>query len=340
MSCPRLVDYLTFKRITPFLTLQSRGCHCEGCLNNAPSEETRRQAVEMILDRNPHGFRPKIVSTGAGPGAGADGVGGFGVKAEGGGLGGEGEALKVEDGGGEMTRHQKGCHCKRSHCRKRYCECFQAGIPCTGAVWFAGCCGYDACGTCMGFVWLVYCMVDCDADSLHHKHNRKTKIGKCRCLECQNTEEWFIPGDSKPPPPPPSPVSHMAHHHQPPPLSSHHYHHQQQYQQGIPPSPTAAAAATGPFIVDASSSGPGGSMHAAAAAAASSMQAAQAAAAAAAHAARGPSALLPSVHRAKLQANAENLLRAMRPQVPCGACVCMWRGSCVLCVFYVYVGWR
>lgn len=56
-------------------------------------------------------------------------------------------------------------------------------------------------------------------------------------------------------------------------------------------------------------------MHAAATAAAASAQAAQAAAAAAAHAARGPSALLPSVHRAKLQANAENLLRAMRPQV-------------------------
>ncbi len=101
---------------------QSRGCRCEGCYNNADGEATRREAIELILDRNPHGFRPKIVM-----------AGGVGATALGGGQAAPG--VKAEEGGeaGGETRHQKGCHCKRSHCRKKYCECFQAGIACTGA---------------------------------------------------------------------------------------------------------------------------------------------------------------------------------------------------------------
>jgi hypothetical protein len=29
-----------------------------------------------------------------------------------------------------VTRHSKGCSCRKSHCLKKYCECFQAGIFC------------------------------------------------------------------------------------------------------------------------------------------------------------------------------------------------------------------
>jgi hypothetical protein len=29
-----------------------------------------------------------------------------------------------------ITRHSKGCSCRKSHCLKKYCECFQAGIFC------------------------------------------------------------------------------------------------------------------------------------------------------------------------------------------------------------------
>ena len=33
-----------------------------GCHNNLEHEHSRRAAIEMVLDRNPHGFRPKIVA--------------------------------------------------------------------------------------------------------------------------------------------------------------------------------------------------------------------------------------------------------------------------------------
>ena len=115
--------------------------------------------------------------------------------------------------------------------------------------------------------------------------------------------------DSKPPPPP-SPMEQHQHQNQPP---------------VAPPSPAAA-----PLIIDAGSSPDSKrprflapplerpSATAAATTAAASAQAAAAAAAAAAsaaYAAQGAAALLPSVQAAKLEANAQNLSRAMRPQV-------------------------
>lgn len=40
--------------------------------------------------------------------------------------------LQGEDGSAvsTITRHSKGCSCRKSNCLKKYCECFQAGIYC------------------------------------------------------------------------------------------------------------------------------------------------------------------------------------------------------------------
>lgn len=40
--------------------------------------------------------------------------------------------MQGEDGAvtTQVTRHSKGCSCRKSNCLKKYCECFQAGICC------------------------------------------------------------------------------------------------------------------------------------------------------------------------------------------------------------------
>jgi hypothetical protein len=46
-------------------------CHCVSCHNNINFEHARREAIEIILDRNSHAFRPKIVAASASPTSGA-----------------------------------------------------------------------------------------------------------------------------------------------------------------------------------------------------------------------------------------------------------------------------
>jgi len=75
-------------------------CNCQGCCNTEGNEE-RKTVMESILERNPHAFKPKILSA--------------------------------------TGSHSKGCHCKKSGCLKKYCECYQSGVLCTDKCACDGC---------------------------------------------------------------------------------------------------------------------------------------------------------------------------------------------------------
>lgn len=53
--------------------------------------------------------------------------------------------LQGEDGAAtaHVTRHSKGCSCRKSNCLKKYCECFQAGICCASTCRCKDCRNYD-----------------------------------------------------------------------------------------------------------------------------------------------------------------------------------------------------
>eukprot|EP00892_Ulva_mutabilis_P009636 jgi/Ulvmu1/7044/UM033_0104.1 len=90
-------------------------CNCSNCMNNKDHEQARSKAIETILERNPNAFRPKI------------------------------QIQQGEDGAAtaHVTRHSKGCSCRKSNCLKKYCECFQAGICCASTCRCKDCRNYD-----------------------------------------------------------------------------------------------------------------------------------------------------------------------------------------------------
>ena len=139
------------------------GCNCANCMNNTMHEAARSRAIEAILERNPNAFRPKIqfqpvrssvqqayrglhcalvwIAEPLPPCS----VSFWGalytvppVRAV---L----RVLQGQDGASaqRVTRHSKGCSCRKSHCLKKYCECFQAGIFCGNTCRCKDCRNYD-----------------------------------------------------------------------------------------------------------------------------------------------------------------------------------------------------
>jgi hypothetical protein len=71
-------------------------CNCVSCDNKEENGHLRKEAMDMIMVRDPMAFSSK---------------------------------LKAVENNSSVS-HARGCNCKKSNCLKKYCECYCAGVKC------------------------------------------------------------------------------------------------------------------------------------------------------------------------------------------------------------------
>lgn len=119
-------------------------CSCASCHNTSEFVSERKDAIRVILERNPNAFQTKFQQTGDGTSS-ARNRNSSSVRT----AAAKGVAGSSTNTTSVVVEHKVGCKCRKSSCLKKYCECYSANVKCSSACRCINC--YNVAPPAMGF---------------------------------------------------------------------------------------------------------------------------------------------------------------------------------------------